>query len=242
MRLFSQLSQDCQLKTGRILWVAGHSGPETAEDARTHFGIFSPGVTQLFPDGQIINLHPWEHNEVAPSVAAAFATDVPVIALHLTRPPIEIPDRAKLGMPSHFEAAKGAYVLREFDDRPRAGVVLVQGTSVVANIVQILPWIASDGPNVKIVCCVSYELFEMQSDDYRAKVLPEEEWQDSMLAATQARRICRDWIANRRQEKYALTPDWDNQWRSGGSVDEIVAEAHLDPESLKAGIQRYAAR
>ncbi len=48
-RLFSQLSQDCELKTGKVLWIAGHSGPETAEDSRTHFGIFSPGVTQLFP-------------------------------------------------------------------------------------------------------------------------------------------------------------------------------------------------
>ena len=64
MRLFSQLAQDCQLKVGKVLWVAGHSGPETAEDSRTHFGIFSPGVTQLFPDGAIINLHPWEYNEV----------------------------------------------------------------------------------------------------------------------------------------------------------------------------------
>ena len=36
MRLFSQLAQDCELKLGKVLWVAGHSGPETAEDsART---------------------------------------------------------------------------------------------------------------------------------------------------------------------------------------------------------------
>ena len=81
MRLFSQLAQDCEVATGRILWVAGHSGPETAEDARTHFGILSPAVTQLFPEGHVINLHPWEHNEVAPALCAAFATDVPIIAL-----------------------------------------------------------------------------------------------------------------------------------------------------------------
>ena len=64
MRLFSQLAQDCDLKVGKALWVAGHSGPETAEDSRTHFGIFAPAVTQLFPEGRIINLHPWEYNEV----------------------------------------------------------------------------------------------------------------------------------------------------------------------------------
>ena len=65
MRLFSQVAQDSELKVGRVIWVAGHSGPETAEDARTHFGIFSPGVTQFFPKGAIVNIHPWEYNEVA---------------------------------------------------------------------------------------------------------------------------------------------------------------------------------
>jgi len=113
IRLFSQLAQDCDLKLGKIVWVAGHSGPETADDSRTHFGIFSPGVTQLLPEGQIINLHPWEHNEVPVMLAAALKEDIHIVGLHLTRPPIEIPDREKLGMPSHFEAARGAYVVRD---------------------------------------------------------------------------------------------------------------------------------
>ena len=103
IRLFSQVAQDSQIKVGKLLWVAGHSGPETAEDSRTHFGIFAPGVTQLFPDGHIINLHPWEHNDVAPALAAAFATDVPIVALHLTRPAIEVPDREKI---RYFQSLK----------------------------------------------------------------------------------------------------------------------------------------
>ncbi|HSM38637.1 MAG TPA: hypothetical protein VK838_04825, partial [Candidatus Limnocylindrales bacterium] len=71
MRLFSQLAQDTELKIGKVIWVAGHSGPETAEDSRTHFGIFATGVTQLFPEGHVIDLHPWEHNEVPVLLAAA---------------------------------------------------------------------------------------------------------------------------------------------------------------------------
>ena len=78
LRLFSQLAQDSELKVGKIIWVVGHSGPETAEDSRTHYGIFAPGVTQLFPNGSIINIHPWEHNEVAPSLTAALKIDVPL--------------------------------------------------------------------------------------------------------------------------------------------------------------------
>jgi transketolase len=96
MRLFSQLAQDCQLKVGKLIYVAGHSGPETADDSRTHFGIFEPAVMQLFPRGQILNLHPWEYNEVPVLLGAALKTTVPLVVLHLTRPPITIPDRAKL--------------------------------------------------------------------------------------------------------------------------------------------------
>ena len=97
MRLFSQLAQDCELKVGKVIWVAGHSGPETAEDSRTHFGIFAPGVTQLFPEGHVINLHPWEYNEVPVVLAAALRGTAHIVALHLTRPTVEIPDRVGAG-------------------------------------------------------------------------------------------------------------------------------------------------
>ncbi|MHB9091972.1 MAG: 1-deoxy-D-xylulose-5-phosphate synthase N-terminal domain-containing protein, partial [Chloroflexota bacterium] len=135
LRLYSQMAQDSQWKLGRILWVAAHSGPETADDSRTHFGIFSPGVTQLFPDGMVIDVHPWEHNEVAVVLGAAFQQTAPIVALHLTRPPIEIPDRKALGMPSHFAAARGAYVMRPHNPKQKPmGTVVVQGTSSTANL------------------------------------------------------------------------------------------------------------
>ena len=130
IRLFSQLAQDSDLKVGKLIWVAGHSGPETAEDSRTHFGIFAPGVTQLFPQGHIINLHPWEHNEVAPVMAAAMNTKTPIIAIHLTRPPVEIPDRNKLGIASHLDAAKGAYIIKNYDsNKNKDGVVIIRAVS-----------------------------------------------------------------------------------------------------------------
>jgi hypothetical protein len=42
-RVWSQQNQDSKFKTGVLHILAAHSGPETAADARTHFGIFSPG-------------------------------------------------------------------------------------------------------------------------------------------------------------------------------------------------------
>jgi len=239
MRLLSQLAQDCQLQVGKVLWVAGHSGPETADDSRTHFGIFSPGVTQLFPDGQIINLHPWEHNEVPVVIAAALRQKAPIVALHLTRPPIPVPDRAALGLPSHFAAARGAYVLRDYRPGKRLGTVIVQGTSAVNNVLQILPELERRGLNVKIVAAISPELFALQPAEYRHAVLSPADWLDSMGITTQARRLLGDWLFTKTAAEYTLSADWDNRWRTGGTVDEVLEEAHLSPPWLLAGIERF---
>lgn len=242
-RLFSQLAQDCPLKVGKTVWVVGHSGPETAEDSRTHFGIFSPGVTQLFPDGHVINLHPWEHNEVAPALAAAMRCKQPIIAIHLTRPNVKVPDRAALGIPSHLDAAKGAYVIRDFDPkRPKEGTIIIQGTSTTESLYALLPRFAKgEGPNVKLVQAVSWELFQMQPESYRDSVLPWGDWIDSTCITNGARRLMHDWLPHKIAEEYVLSSDWDNRWRTGGNVDELKKEAHIDPDSMWAGISKFAA-
>jgi len=240
IRLFSQIAQDSDLKVGKLIWVAGHSGPETAEDSRTHFGIFAPGVTQLFPDGHIINLHPWEHNEVAPALAAAMSTDVPIVALHLTRPPITIPDRKALGMASYKEAAKGAYIIKDYDEnRPLEGVVIVRGTSSTNSLVSILPKIINEGPNIKIVAAISWGLFMAQNKEYRESIISKNEWMDAMIITNGAIRLMHKWIANRIVEDYSMSPDFDDQWRTGGSLDEIIAESKLDSESVWSGIIKF---
>jgi len=243
MRLLSQLAQDCPLKLGKVIWVVGHSGPETAEDSRTHFGIFAPGVTQLFPEGHVVNLHPWEHNEVAPALAAALAGSAPIVALHLTRPPVTIPDRGKLGVPSYLEAARGAYVIKPHDPkRPKEGTLIVQGTSTTDSVYALLPrFLAGEGPNVKLVQAVSWELFRLQPQAYRDAVLPREDWLDSTVITNGARRLMHDWLPHKVAERYAMCSDRDDRWRTGGSVEELKREAGIDPDSLWQGIGRFAA-
>lgn len=240
MRLFSQLAQDCPLQVGKVLWIAGHSGPETADDSRTHFGIFAPGVTQLFPQGQVINLHPWEYNEVPVVLGAALRQKAPLIALHLTRPAIEIPDREALGIPSHFEAGRGAYILRDYRvGSPRDGTVIVQGTSAVANVIKILPELERQALNVKVVCAISPQLFALQPEAYRSRVISPADRADSTVITTAARWLMHDWLYNRVAEEYALSSDWDNRWRSGGNLEEVIDEAHLSPQWLLSGIERF---
>jgi transketolase len=241
MRLFSQLAQDSQIKVGRVLWVVGHSGPETAEDSRTHFGIFSPGVTQLFPDGHVIDVHPWEYNEVPVVIGAALKTGRPIIALHLTRPPIEIPDRETLGVASHFEAARGAYLIRPYKNGlSKMGTVVVQGTSTTNNIVKILPELDEGGLNVKIVAAISPQLFALQDQKYRDRVLSRTDRFDAMAVTNRSRRLISDWVDPSTARDYTLSSDWDDRWRTGGSVDDVLEEAHLSPPHILEGIRRFA--
>jgi len=240
MRLFSQLAQDCELRVGKVLWVAGHSGPETAEDSRTHFGIFETGVTQLFPDGAVIDVHPWEYNEVPVVLGAAFRQKAPIVALHLTRPNVDIPDRSALGMDSHFAAARGAYFIRRYRaGQPRMGTIFVQGTSTTANVVKILPQLDERGLNVKIVAVISPQLFALQDQRYRDDIASAADRIDAMVISNRSRRVMRDWIEHPVVAEYSLTSDWDDRWRTGGTVDEVVAEAHLSPQHLLAGIERF---
>ncbi len=240
MRLFSQLAQDCELKTGKVIWVAGHSGPETADDSRTHFGVFGPGVTQLFPDGHVCDLHPWEYNEVPVLLAAALRGPWPIVALHLTRPPVTIPDRDALGMEHHFAAAKGAYLIRDYEaGTPRGGCILVQGTTSTANVLELLPRLAEKGLNVKIVAVPSPQLFAAQPESYRDELLtPADRW-DSTYVTNRSRRLMRDWVFNPLADEYAMSSDFDDRWRTGGKLDEVIEEARLDPDSLLEGIERF---
>jgi transketolase len=240
LRLFSQMAQDSEVKLGKVLWVAAHSGPETAEDSRTHFGIFETGVTQLFPEGQVIDLHPWEYNEVPVVLGAALAQSAPIIALHLTRPAIEIPDREALGIPSHFEAARGAYVMRDFrPDVARGGTVFVRGTATTANLVKVFPELDRRGLNVKVVAAISPQLFRLQEAGYQEATASDVDRWDSMAITNGAFKLMRDWLDGPLAAEYSLSADWDDRWRTGGSVDEVIEEAHLDQGHLLEGIERF---
>jgi transketolase len=154
---------------------------------------------------------------------------------------MEIPDRAKLGIPSHFEAAKGAYVLRPYSKgKQKMGTIFVQGTSAVYSTLSLLPTLEKEGLNVKIVCVTSTELFEMQSKQYRDSVLTDADRADSTFFTTQARRMMSAWDFNSVSEQYCLSSDHDERWRTGGTLDEVLDEAHMSPTWVLEAIRRFA--
>jgi len=151
-----------------------------------------------------------------------------------------IPDRQALGIASHFEAAKGAYIIRDFlPNLPKMGTVIVQGTSTTDGIIKILPKLDEKVLNVKIVAAISYELFLLQGKAYRNRILPWEEWLDSMVITNESLQNMDDWISSQVAKEYSMSADFDNHWRTGGTVDEVLDEAHLTPEWLLKGIDRF---
>ena len=245
-RVWSQQNQDSPFRTGVLHILAGHSGPETAADGRTHFGIFATQVWRMLPRGQVIHLNFWDYNDVAAGYFAAAeiaARDpkVGVIVIEVARPDNAVADRSKFADTDIKAAAKGFYVIRDFTlGKPRHGYVVSQGASSTVNLVKILPKLDEAGINVKIISAISEELFDRQPEAYRNSVLPPEALLDAMVVTTGTRRVMPVKNLGPLTDAYSLTSDWDNQWLTGGLEAEVIEEAHLDPKSIFEGISRFA--
>jgi len=246
LRVWSQQNQDSPFRMGVAHILAGHSGPETAADARTHFGIFSPQVWKLFPKGQAIVLSFWDYNDVAPGYFAAAeiaARDpkVGIIVMEVARPDFAVADRSTFADTDPHAAAKGFYLIRDYDpDKPKHGVVISQGSSSTVNLVKILPQLEEAGVNVKVVAAISEELFDRQSQEYRDSVLSEQEKVDTMIVTTGTRRVWPVSGLGALTDEYSLTSDWDHQWLSGGTEDDVIKEAHLDTDSIYNAVKKFA--
>jgi transketolase len=60
------------------------------------------------------------------------------------------------------------------------------------------------------------------------------------VITTQARWLMHDWLFNKLADAYALSSDWDNRWRTGGNIEDVLEEAHLSPDWILQGIERFA--
>jgi transketolase len=245
-RVWSQQNQDSKFRMGVLHILAGHSGPETAADGRTHFGIFATQVWKLFPRGLTIHLNFWDYNDVAPGyfAAAEIAAREPkvgIISIEVARPDFPVADRSKFADSDLKAASKGLYVIRDFaPGKPKHGYVIAQGSSSTVNLVSILPRLEQAGINVKVVSAISEELFDRQPEAYRKSVLPPEAYYDAMVVSTGTRRVWPIRDLGPSTDAYSMTSDWDNQWLTSGLEKDVIAEAHLDPDSIFTGIERFA--
>jgi transketolase len=246
LRVYSQQNQDSPFRLGVPTILCGHSGPETAADARTHFGIFAPQVWTLFPKNQIVNLHFWDVNDVAPAYFAAAAKaarvkEIGILAVHVARPDFVVADRSDFADPDPLAAAKGIYLIRDWaPDAPKHGTVFVQGASSTANLLAVLPRLEEAGVNVRVASVISNELFDFQDEKYRQRILPDAARYDCMVVSTLSKRVPPIPNLGPLTEEFSLYADQDDRWRTGGTEDDVIAEAGLDPDSIFEGVKRFA--
>ena len=90
------------------------------------------------------------------------------VALALTRQKVPVLDRTKFASAENL--SKGAYVLVQSEKNPE--VILMASGSEVSLAVDAFNLLQSEGINARVVSFPSWELFEAQSDEYKASVLP----------------------------------------------------------------------
>ena len=64
---------------------------------------------------------------------------------------------------------------------------------------------------------------------------------DAMVITNGGFKLMRDWADGPLVREYSLSSDWDDRWRTGGSVAEVIQEAHLDQAHILAALERFAA-
>ncbi len=60
-----------------------------------------------------------------------------------------------------------------------------------------------------------------------------------MMISNRSLRVSMDWVTHPIAAEYSLTSDWDDRWRTGGTVDEVIEEARLSPGHILEGIERF---
>jgi len=148
-----------------VIYVLTHDSIGLGEDGPTHQPVEHHASLRVIP-----NLHLWRPADAVETAVAwreaINRTDGPA-ALALTRQGVPHLERT----PEQIEAiAKGGYVLRDCDGKPDA-IIIATGSEVhLAD--EAAKVLADEGKKVRVVSMPCEDVFDAQSAEYKAAVLP----------------------------------------------------------------------
>jgi transketolase len=155
-----------------VIYIFTHDSIGLGEDGPTHQPIEQLSALRAIPNLTVIR--PGDATETAVAWKTAIEHEHGPVALVLTRQKLGFIDRsAESGFGSANGLAQGAYVLRDPPKGTKPKVLLMSSGSEVGLIVGAYSKLAEAGIPARVVSMPSMELFERQSDAYRASVLPE---------------------------------------------------------------------
>lgn len=147
------------------IFVFSHDSIGLGEDGPTHQPVEHLMSLRAMPN--LLVIRPADANETVEAWRIAVEHTGPV-ALILTRQNILVLDQNTYAPASNLK--KGAYVLSDCDG-PAQGIIIATGSEVELAI-EAQKRLNDQGFAVRVVSMPSWELFEMQSGEYRASVLP----------------------------------------------------------------------
>jgi transketolase len=150
-----------------VVYVFTHDSIGVGEDGPTHQPVEQLAGLRAIPG--LVVLRPADANEVAEAWRVALGFRHEPACLILSRQNLPTLDRSRYAAATGV--AQGAYVLADaVEGRPE--VILIGSGSEVTLCVAAYERLAAEGVAARVVSMPSWELFERQSEDYRAAVLP----------------------------------------------------------------------
>jgi transketolase len=151
----------------RVIYIYTHDSIGLGEDGPTHQPVEQLAALRAIPD--IVVIRPADATETAEAWKAAIRHEGGPVCLVLTRQKLGFIDRKVYA--SAEGVSKGAYVLADAEGGDPE-VVLLSSGSEVALIITAREKLKEQGIRTRVVSMPSMELFERQSAEYQASVLP----------------------------------------------------------------------
>ncbi len=151
----------------RPIYIFTHDSIGLGEDGPTHQPIEHISSIRAIP--KVIVIRPADVNETAYAWQFAIEHKGSPVALMLTRQGLPVLDQEKY--PSAQNLLKGAYILKD-SDTPE--LILMATGSEVSITLKAAEELEASGVKTRVVSFPSWELFEMQSEEYKKSVLPSE--------------------------------------------------------------------
>ena len=149
------------------IFIFTHDSIGLGEDGPTHQPIEQLAGLRAMPG--LMLLRPADANEVVEAWKVIMPLRHEPAVLVLSRQPVPTFDRTKYGAASGV--AKGAYILADSPDGKPEVILLGTGTEV-SLCVNAYEQLKAEGVKARVVSIPSWNLFDQQSDEYKAKVLP----------------------------------------------------------------------
>jgi transketolase len=150
----------------RPIYVFTHDSIGLGEDGPTHQPVEHLASLRAIP--KVVVIRPADVNETSFAWQAAIEHKGSPVVLALTRQGLPVLDQDKY--PSAKNLLKGAYVLKDSNGEPEL-IIMASGSEVSISLAAAEKLEAS-GIKVRVVSFPSWELFEIQSSEYKNEVFP----------------------------------------------------------------------